>query len=264
MEVIIITSFLTKLRRPAAPPTSSAIEIVEAAFRNPWYQRHNHRRLEHLASLGLGLVNKSVLEVGAGVGDHTFFFLDRNCSVVSLEARSENCQLFAKTMQTAASSGYGKASRWRLVQGDAESLNATLTEQFDIVYCYGLLYHLEDPALALRAMAARCLDLLLLESCLSFGDDKAINKISEDRTDPTQSFRGGGCRPTRPWIMSQLKALFPYVYVPRTQPAHEEFPLDWSGVQPSDRLKRATFIGSRRAIENELLIDYLPDRYTLS
>jgi hypothetical protein len=63
--------------------------------------------------------------------------------------------------------------------------------------------------------------------------------------------------------MNQLKALFAYVYVPRTQPAHEEFPLDWSGEQPSGRLARATFVASRRPIVNELLLEHLPYHYTL-
>ena len=62
--------------------------------------------------------------------------------------------------------------------------------------------------------------------------------------------------------MNKLKALFAHVYVPRTQPAHEEFPLDWTGEQPSDRLTRATFVASRRPIVNEQLLDFLPKRYT--
>jgi 2-polyprenyl-3-methyl-5-hydroxy-6-metoxy-1,4-benzoquinol methylase len=59
-------------------------------------------------------------------------------------------------MQALEASGYSKASRWKLVQGDVESLNGAVTGTFDVVYCYGLLYHLEDPAAALSAMAARC------------------------------------------------------------------------------------------------------------
>jgi len=148
--------FLNQLHRSRASVTRETIGLAGTAFRNASYQRHNHRRLEHLASLGLDLVSKSVLEVGAGVGDHVFFFLDRNCAVVSLEARDENCQLFTETIQAAETSGYGKASHVKLVQGDAESLNAAISENFDIVYCYGLLYHLEDPEAALRAMACCC------------------------------------------------------------------------------------------------------------
>jgi len=258
----IFKLWISRLRGSRAPVASNAVETAKLHFGSPWYQRHNQRRQEHLASLGLDLVRKSVLEVGAGVGDHTLYFLDRDCSVVSLEARHENCQLFAELMQALKDSGYGKASRWKLVQGEMESSDGAITAKFDVVYCYGLLYHLEDPATALSAMAARCLDLLLLETCVSFGGHEALNPVSEPRSDPTQSFRGGGCRPTRPWIMSKLQALFDHVYVPRTQPAHEEFPLDWTGEQPSDHLTRATFVASRRPIVNEQLLDFLPERYT--
>lgn len=41
------------------------------------YLRHNARRLEHLASLGLPITGRSVLEVGAGIGDHSHFYIDR-------------------------------------------------------------------------------------------------------------------------------------------------------------------------------------------
>lgn len=260
----ILKHWLAKLGGSGADPASSPAVAAHEKFRSPWYQRHNQRRLEHLASLRLDLAGKPVLEAGAGTGDHTFFFLDRGCLVVSLEARAENCEVFAESMRAAASSGYAKASRVKLVQGDVESLHEVVTEDFDIVYCYGLLYHLEDPAAALSALAGRCLDLFLLESCVSFGAHEALNAISEPRADPTQSYRGGGCRPTRPWIMNRLKALFPHVYVPRTQPAHEEFPLDWEGEQPVGQLTRATFVASRRPIVNELLLDHLPNHYTLS
>ena len=71
-----------------SPPHATSRESLiraEALFRSPQYRRHNARRQEHLASLGLDLRHKSVLELGAGVGDHTVFFLDRDCVVTSVE-----------------------------------------------------------------------------------------------------------------------------------------------------------------------------------
>src|ERR1700730_18661 len=62
-------------------------------FHADHYLRQNHRVLEHLATLSLPLTNRSVLEVGAGIGDHTSFFLDRGCTVVTSDARSENCDI---------------------------------------------------------------------------------------------------------------------------------------------------------------------------
>jgi 2-polyprenyl-3-methyl-5-hydroxy-6-metoxy-1,4-benzoquinol methylase len=122
-----------------------SFSAVVQVFRNLHYQRHNIRRQEHLASLGLDLHDRSVLEVGAGVGDHTTFFLDRGCTVVSTEARPENCELFSGTMRQHLSEAYDKVRNCRLYQSDVESMNAVIQGTFDIVYCYGLLYHVEDP-----------------------------------------------------------------------------------------------------------------------
>jgi hypothetical protein len=60
--------------------------------------------------------------------------------------------------------------------------------------------------------------------------------------------------------MAQLRAVMPYVYVARTQPAHEEFPCDWRQVTGSEPPVRAVFIASRQKLDgNDRLLDYLPD-----
>jgi hypothetical protein len=126
------------------------------------------------------------------------------------------------------------------------------------VYCYGLLYHLQDPDTFLESISRRCSSLLLLETCVSVGDYEAINPIAEPNI-PSQAFHGVGCRPTRPWVFNRLKELFAHAYVPRTQPAHEQFPIDWTAAEPSSSLTRAVFIGSRHALANSKLLESLPD-----
>ena len=46
-------------------------------------------RLDHLASLNLDISEKSVLEVGAGIGLLTGFFEDRGCSILSLKGTGQ-------------------------------------------------------------------------------------------------------------------------------------------------------------------------------
>jgi SAM-dependent methyltransferase len=241
---------------------ATAVQRAQAVFHSLHYLRHNARRQEHLVSLGLDLVGRRVLEVGAGIGDHTTFFLDRNCTVLSIEPRPENCELFAAAMQERVRAGYARIGQCRLIRGDVAYIDAKVRETFDIVYCYGLLYHVADPEIALAALARRCEDLLLLETCVSFGAHEEIHPVTEKQGDPSQSYYGGACRPTRPWLWSRLKALFPHVYVPRTQPAHEEFPLDWTPPPPPG-LSRAIFVASRRRLANPMLLDHLPVRQTL-
>ena len=219
---------------------------ISPEFDSYLYRRLNERRLEHLAALRLNLANKSVLEVGAGVGDLTGFFLDRGCRVLALEGRPANLQILR--------------SRHPALPTMAVNLDhvepGTLSGQiFDIVHCYGLLYHLARPEDAIAFMSRHCRDLLLLETCVSMKDDDSLNACSEPMANPTQALSGQGCRPTRRWVIRELKRHFTHVYVPRSQPTHEQFPTDWATELPGT-LTRAVFVASRVSLANdELLLD---------
>ncbi len=237
---------ISKFRTEAPPAHATPL----TTFHSFNYLRHNARRLEHLASLQLPLTGKSVLEVGAGTGDHTHFFIDRGCRVLVTEARTENLEV-VKTR-------YPQLS---VAQLDMERPELAGTEKFDVVYCYGLLYHLSHPAEAIAFMAQRCNGLLLLETCVSFGNDEQIHLCDEDPEEPSQAVSGQGCRPTRPWVVAQLRKHFPFVYMPRTQPCHEEFPLDWTVAAPKG-LVRSVFIGARERLNNPLLVEEIPQKQT--
>lgn len=237
-------------------------ELLKIAyqFHCPDYIRGNYRRFEHLSSLNLPLTNASVLEIGAAIGDHSMYYLDRGCSVTAVEPRAENCLVYQQFI-TRLIDQENHAERVRLINTDAESFQLKVKGRFDIVHCYGLLYHLEDPETVLKNMAAHCQGLFLLETRVSFGQHEALNPIDEDPNVIMYSYHGPGCRPTRPWLLARLRELYPFVYLPITQPAHYEFPLDWSQPPPAsepDPTYRAIFIGSRFELDNPLLLQELP------
>jgi hypothetical protein len=218
-------------------------------FWSSHYMRHNQRRLEHLASLGLPLAHQTVLEVGSGIGDHTSFFVDRDCQVVITEAQEQNLAVI----------------RSRYPEFDVRQLDLNFPPpdpiEADIVYCYGTLYHLERPAGAIAWMARCARRMLLLETCVAAGTDERLSPFSERAGSPENAIDGHGCRPTRAWVQARLAESFPHVYVPITQPWHEEFPLDWSRPELAEKsLIRAVFIGSYQAIDNPLLSEELPTR----
>jgi ubiquinone/menaquinone biosynthesis C-methylase UbiE len=217
------------------------------AFLSYHYQRHNQRRLEHLASLGLDLHGATVLEVGAGIGDHTSFFIDRGCQVVSTDARESNLDILRS-----------RYPHIKVRHLDCDQPDAEFDDRFDMVYCYGLLYHLRKPAEAIDFMSRRCKKMLLLETCVSMGDGDSINLCAEDADNPTQAISGKGCRPTRYWVYTQLKKHFEHVYLPTTQPNHEEFPVDWRVSPGPNRLTRAVFVASRHKLDNKFLIQEIP------
>lgn len=193
-------------------------------FLTQHYQRHNQRRLEHLASLGLPLSGKTVLEVGAGIGDHTSFFIDRECAVTCSDARPDLLQIL-----------HDRHAGIVTYLWDVESAPPQSIPVCQIVYAYGILYHTLQPKTVLENFASLCSEMLLLETCVSFGDEELVNVTPERPNDPTQAMRGFGCRPTRPWIFSNLKRLFPFVYVTKTQPGMRNSPSTGKMLPPSLR-----------------------------
>jgi hypothetical protein len=216
-------------------------------FHNPHYLRHNQRRQEHLASLGLPLAGATVLEVGAGIGDHTSFFLDRGCRVISTEGRPENLGLLEQRLPDVDV---------RLI--DLDEPDPAFSEVAEVVYCYGTLYHLSRPAEALQWIAAHCSGLLLLETCVSVGRAELVNLVTEEARNPSQSVSGRGCRPTRSWVLARLRDHFPHAYVTATQPWHDEFPIDWRSTRP-DTLTRSVFVASRSELDGGLFLEEVPE-----
>jgi SAM-dependent methyltransferase len=222
-----------------------------ADFLSPHYQQNNLARLQHLDSLGLPLSGKKILDVGAGIGDHTLFYLYRGCSVLPVDGRPDSVKALKRRLGIDAV----------LVDLDREPDKIERLGEFDFVHCYGLLYHLSNPRLLLSHIA-RTSATLLLETCVSFGDDLRLHATPEIPSMPSQALHGMGCRPSRQWVYETLQQYFPCVYATKTQPKHPEFPLDWTApLSKSSRLARAVFVASHTAIESKWLLKELPMRY---
>lgn len=214
----------------------SALDAVRDDFQSEHYLRHNARRLEHLASLNLPLRRKRVLEVGAGIGDHTSFYLDRGCTVTVTDVRPENLLLLRERFRREP------AVTVRPLDMDAPSLDAG--ERFDVIHCYGLLYHLKDPEGAIRFLA-RHGDLLVLETCVAADDRSGINPVDEPAETFSQSFHGAGCRPHAQWVLQTLRQHFSRAEITATQPDHPEFRK--GAARPPGSLLRRVFVARQNA-----------------
>jgi SAM-dependent methyltransferase len=234
---------LTTLRDTAPDESTKAIINL---FRGERYVQINGRRLEHLAALRLPLFGRSVLEVGAGIGDLATFFIDRDCTVTLTDGRRENLDVLRSL--------HPHAKAFLL---DLDDPDLSFRERYDIVFCYGTLYHLAHPAQAIAYMAERCKEMLLLETCVSLGEGRSVRQVVE-RSAPDQALAGIGSRPTRAWVRDQLRRRFEFVYLPRAQPADPEFPTDWTRKPQCDRT-RAIFVAFRSPLNNPLLTTSIPE-----
>ncbi len=226
-------------------------------FHSDDYLAHNDARLTHLAQLlsGMGLnpEGKTVLEVGAGIGDHTGFWLKRGAAVTATEPRAENLEVIRQRFPSINS-----------FELDLDHSTGAGVDKHDIVYAFGVLYHLRNPEGALSLLADKCSEFLFLETCVSYGDELKINLVEEPDKNPSQATSGYGCRPTRYWIFEELKKYFPYVYQPSFQPNHPQFPTDW--LQPASErtefLARAVFIAARRPVNAATFFPRVLDQQT--
>lgn len=237
-------------------PRSAGLRVARdwklyAEFLSPAYQQHNVARLQHLESLGLDLDRKSVLELGAGVGDHTMFYLHRNCEVLAVDGRPECVRMLKQRLGVDA----------RVMDFDREAEQIEKLGRFDIVHCYGLLYHLANPQEFLLKVS-KVGSMLLLETCVSMGDGLQVQSIHEAAGVPSQALHGKGCRPTREWVFETLNLYYPFVYATKTQPKHCEFPVEWTLLpgRPSG-LTRAVFVASHFPVTSAQLLDHLPAKH---
>ena len=218
-------------------------------FLTPEALRINRARLHHLATLGLDLRNKRVLEVGAGIGLHTGFFEERGCDILSTDGNSANvAEMLARYPHR----------RLGLLDLDLDR-DLTGLESFDVVYCYGTLYHLRYPDRALVRLAAVCTGMILLETVVLPGNYPEVQLIREPLI-ANQAVCGFGCRPTRSWVMSALQRHFGHAYTTFDQPDYPDFATDWSLLNHDGNL-RAVFVGSKKPISTTELTETLPVRH---
>jgi SAM-dependent methyltransferase len=218
-----------------------------AVFETPDARHINRARLEHLATLGLPLDGKQILEVGAGIGLLGEFFEARGCRVVSIDGRQDNVAEMRRRFPH---------REVRQLDLDAEHDLAALG-RFDLAFCYGILYHLAQPADTLRALA-NVADGLLLETCVTPGSHVDVHPVREGAS-VNQALAGIGCRPTRPWIMEQLSSQWGHSYTTVDQPNHPDFETDWL-IPHKHGNHRAVFVASRHPIALPTLLTTLPDR----
>lgn len=211
--------------------------IAEWPFDLPHSTEIDTARLEHLASLGLNIRGR-VLEVGSGIGLLTHFFEERGCRIWSTEGRAEN--VFENLRRHPHRRG--RVFLTDLAQEKSHArFDCFSTRPFEIVFCYGVLYHLSDPARCIASLASLHSGLFLLETYVNPRDNGKINPVKEDSKQADQSLRGDGCRPARDWIFTELRKHYKYVYLTVTQPRHWLYPLTWPTGQ---KQAKAVFVAS--------------------
>jgi FkbM family methyltransferase len=214
-----------------------------AVFDSADAQLINEARLDHLASLKIPVEGKSVLDVSCGVGHLSGFFVERGARVVCVDARPENIARLHSLYP-------GREAHVANVEFDRLSELG----RFGIVFCYGLLYHIENPIAALRNIASCCGELLLLETVATDYPRPIYQLEDEPPATKNQAVSGFGCRPSPAFVAMALSRMgFSFVYTSDTRPNQPDFDFEWTGSGESSRdgkNLRCIFVASRTKLSN--------------
>ena len=212
----------------------------------------NRARMEHLDSLGLSLSGRSVLDVGCGVGHLAQYFVERGCRILCADARRENIERLQELYP-------GR----KCCVFDLERQSLSALGEFDVVFSYGLLYHLENPFRALRELAGAARELLLLETIV-VDHELPIVRMDEETQTFSQALHGIGCRPSPSFVALALReAGIRHVYAPRIPPDHPDFRFRWRNDLSTTRDGhpiRCVFVGSREPLLTSRLVELLKYR----
>ena len=187
--------------------------------------------LRLLAQLS-GLSLHTALDAGCGVGYFSSFLRERGFKVVAFDGRADN---------VAEARRRNPEIDFRVA--DVESPEIFGFGAFDLVLCFGLLYHTENPFRVLRNLHAVTRSLLAIETMCFSGRSPALF-LRDEGTVVDQGLRLVALYPTEVIVVAMLyRAGFPYVYRSADPPQHPDF-------QPGlfRRRKRTVVIASKVAL----------------
>ena len=154
----------------------------------------------------------NAVDAGCGVGFFSQTLWECGLNVCGFDGRAENVTEARRRFQHIP-----------FEQGDIENRTILQLGRFDLVLCFGLLYHLENPVLAIRNLRGLTEKCLLLESmCLP--EEKPSMLLREEPNQRDQSLTDVAFYPSEGSLVKILyRAGFKTVYRLVTLPDHDDF-----------------------------------------
>jgi len=151
------------------------------------------------------------LDVGCGVGYFAQWLRGLGYEVLGVEGRPENIQEARRRHPDIV-----------FEVADVEDLGIRSLGAFDVVLCLGLLYHLENPVLALRNLRAVTGQVLIVETMV-VPDRRPVLLLLDEGQGLDQSLRGFALYPSQAAVTAMLYRVgFEGVFV-LPDPKHPDF-----------------------------------------
>jgi SAM-dependent methyltransferase len=155
---------------------------------------------------------KTALDVGCGFGFFSSYLRDAGFDVTAFDGRESNIAEAQK-----------RSPGVRFEVRDVEDPGLANIGSYDLVLCFGLLYHLENPFRAIRNLAALTAKVLTVETRVApFRSDVAL--LYQENHQQDQGLGYVAMIPSRGCLVKMMySAGFPFVYGIKSLPDHEQF-----------------------------------------
>lgn len=193
------------------------------------YQRLIAVRAETLrnviAKLKQALSLSDALDAGCGVGFFSEVLAECGLNACGFDGRAEN-----------VAEARRRFPQIPFAEADIQDCSIGGLGGFDLVLCFGLLYHLENPLLAIRNLRALTEKCLLIESmCLP--EEKSSMLLRDEPRQEDQGLTDLACYPSEGSLVKMLyRAGFSAVYRVTQLPEHDDFR------ETSDHWRRRTVL----------------------
>jgi SAM-dependent methyltransferase len=176
-----------------------------------------------------GVELSNCIDVGCGPGWFTKRLIDYGLSVVGIDARAELIEV-----------ARGRVPEGEFYQVDVESKReVSQLSHADLIFCFGLLYHVESPFRVIRNLQGLTKTILFIESIV-IPEKRHCALLVEENKNETQGLTGCALIPTGSCITKLLYSSgFEYVYEYMGNVDHKDF------IETEHQYKRRrVFIGS--------------------
>lgn len=140
-------------------------------------------------------------DIGCGVGYFSALLHELGFQTRALDGRAENVEETARRMPTLD-----------VRVADVEDPAIPQLGESDLVFCLGLLYHLENPFRAIRNLAQMTGKIMIIESMCTW-DDLPVLYLRQEGAVEDQGLRNIAFYPSESCLVKMLyRSGFPYVY----------------------------------------------------
>lgn len=180
---------------------------------------------------------KTALDLGCGLGHYANILHQHGFDVLAVDGRLENVEEARR-----------RFPHLKFQLADAQDSELPRLGKFDLVFCFGLLYHLENPFRVVRSIGELTSKLALVEGIVYPSPEPAM-VLMDENVGVDQGLNYLAFYPSEPCLIKMLRRSgISHCYSPEVMPAHPEYHKGSNGFR-----RRTVLAAARKSIDSPLL-----------